>query len=31
MNPQDFETFLKIWDVEAEKTLRVLRALPLDE
>ena len=31
MNPQNFETFLKIWDVEAEKTLRVLRSLPPDK
>jgi len=31
MNPQNFETFLKVWDVEAEKTVRVLRALPRDK
>ena len=31
MNPQNFETFLRVWDVEAEKTVRVLSALPRDK
>ena len=31
MTPHEFETLLRIWDVEAEKTVRVLRALPLDK
>jgi uncharacterized damage-inducible protein DinB len=31
MKPQEFETFLKTWDVEAEKTVRVLKALPRDK
>ena len=31
MQPQEFETFLRIWEAEAEKTVRVLRALPRDK
>ena len=30
MTPHEFETFLKIWDAEAERTVRVLRSLPKD-
>lgn len=31
MKPQEFETFLKTWEVETEKTVRVLKALPRDK
>jgi len=31
MNPQNLENFLKVWDLEAERTVRVLRALPRDK
>ena len=31
MNAQSFETLLRIWDVEAEKTVQVLKALPVDK
>jgi len=31
MNPQNLDNFLKVWDVEAERTVRVLRALPRDK
>ena len=31
MKPQEFETFLRIWDEEADKTVRVLKALPVDQ
>jgi len=31
MTPHEFETFLKIWDAEAQKTVQVLRSLPKDK
>lgn len=31
MTPQDFQVFLKIWDDEAAKTVKVLKALPKDQ
>src|SRR6266849_7670212 len=31
MNPQNLENFLKVWDLEAERTVRVLRSLPKDK
>ena len=31
MSPQEFENFLKVWDAEAEKTVKVLKALPPDK
>ena len=31
MTPHDFETFLKIWDEDAMRTIRVLKALPKDQ
>jgi uncharacterized damage-inducible protein DinB len=31
MTPQEFENFLKIWDADAMRTIRVLKALPRDQ
>ena len=31
MSGQNFETFLRLWDLEAEKTLQVLKALPQNQ
>ena len=31
MTPHEFETFLRIWDDEAGKTVRVLKAIPKDK
>jgi uncharacterized damage-inducible protein DinB len=31
MTPQEFETFLKVWDDDAQRTLQVLKALPKDK
>ncbi|MGH7703348.1 MAG: DinB family protein [Gemmatimonadales bacterium] len=30
MTPQEFETFLKIWDEDAQRTITILQALPKD-
>ena len=31
MTPHEFDTFLKTWNAEAERTVRVLRSLPKDK
>jgi uncharacterized damage-inducible protein DinB len=31
MTPQEFETFLKVWDAEADMTVKLLKALPTDK
>jgi uncharacterized damage-inducible protein DinB len=31
MTPQEFETFLKVWDDDAARTVKVLKALPRDK
>jgi uncharacterized damage-inducible protein DinB len=31
MTPQEFETFLKVWDAEADMTVKLLKALPKDQ
>jgi uncharacterized damage-inducible protein DinB len=31
MTPQEFENFLKVWDADAKRTIRVLEALPKDQ
>jgi uncharacterized damage-inducible protein DinB len=31
MTPQEFETFLKVWDAEADMTVKLLKALPSDK
>lgn len=31
MTPQEFETFLKVWDEDAMRTVKVLKAIPKDK